>query len=348
MLSVKINELVDEVKSNIEKIGKKLKIAEVCGTHTVSIYKNGFHVLFKDYIDFISGPGCPVCVTGEEYIDMLIEIADKKAIYVFGDLMRVPSSTISLSQAKANGRDVRIMYSPVEIVENIDDEKEYVIAAIGFETTIPIFALAIQRVIERKLTNVKFAVQLKLIDNPLKILLNDGLDVDGIILPGHVAAITGTRYFEFLESYKIPSVVSGFEALDILKTIKIISDKLLTKDYSIGNEYSRLVKTNGNERAYELIEKYFEKSDAYFRGIGVLKDSGLTLKKEYKYLEEEISYSNNQKISACRCSDVLTGKIKPYECSLFEKVCTPINPKGACMVSSEGSCAAYYKYGKCY
>jgi len=340
-------ELIWEIKNNIEKIGRILKVVEVCGTHTVSIYKNGFHTLFEGYIDFISGPGCPVCVTHEGYIDRLVELSSEWTIYTFGDLLKVPGSSKSLSQARANGGKIKIMYSPVDAVDSVENDEKAIFAAVGFETTAPAFALSLEKVIEKGLKNVKFACELKTIDEPLKSLLQNHIQVDGIILPGHVATVIGVDGFKFVEEFKVASVISGFEGYDILLSLLSITQDILNEDFTVKNEYKRVVKKEGNVVAKSYIDKYFERTGAYFRGLGLIAGGGLKIKDEFSEYSIDISYDHTkQKDSLCRCADVLTGKIKPFECPLFEKVCTPISPKGACMVSQEGSCNAYFRYGK--
>lgn len=340
--------IINTIKNNIEKIGRQLKIIEVCGTHTVSIYRNGFHTLFEGYIDFISGPGCPVCVTHEGYIDGLIELAHRGyTIYTFGDLLKVPGREKSLAEVRAEGAKIKIMYSPVDVVENLTDDERVIIAAVGFETTAPAFALSLEKVLEKGLKNVEFACELKTIDHPLRVLLKDHVKVDGLILPGHVATVLGVDGFKFVEEFGIPSVISGFEKFDILLSLQILTQSLLDEDYSVKNEYKRVVKKEGNIIARAYIDKFFERSSAYFRGLGLIEGGGLVLKDDYSLFSIDIrydyKYSSN---SLCKCADVLTGKLKPFECPLFEKVCTPQTPKGACMVSQEGSCNAYFRFGK--
>ncbi|WAM33146.1 hydrogenase formation protein HypD [Caldicellulosiruptor morganii] len=339
--------IISMIKDNIEKIGRTLRVIEVCGTHTVSIYKNGFPDLFEGYIDFISGPGCPVCVTHEGYIDRLVELSSEWTIYTFGDLLKVPGSVKSLSQARANGGKIKIMYSPVDAVESIETGEKVIFAAVGFETTAPAFALSLEKVIEKGLKNVKFASELKTIDEPLKKLFQNHIQVDGIILPGHVATVIGVDGFKFVEEFKVASVISGFEGYDILLSLLSITRDILNEDFTVKNEYKRVVKKEGNLLAKSYMEKYFERSSAFFRGLGLIPGGGLKIKDEFGEYSISLSYDHTeQKDTLCRCADVLTGKIKPFECPLFGRACTPISPKGACMVSQEGSCNAYFRYGK--
>jgi len=341
-----IKYFVEEIKKNISLIGRKIKVMEVCGTHTVSIYKNGLHILFKDYIDFISGPGCPVCVTSQGYIDELINLSKDNVLYVFGDMLKVPGEKYSLSWAKANGADIRIMYSPVDVVDKVSDDKNYVIAAVGFETTAPAFALALERTIKSNKKNIKFAVQLKTIENPLKVLIENNNAVDAFILPGHVSAIVGVKGFRFMKEYCIPSVIAGFDGIQMLRAINTLSKNLLSKKFEVSNEYPEVVTEEGNVLAQNLIDKYFERCDAYFRGIGNISESGLKIRSQFSQYNYSLKEMQDINKRGCRCADVLIGKIKPFECGLFGKICSPQNPQGACMVSTEGSCAAYYKYGK--
>ncbi len=339
--------LVRQIKNNVAAIGRKLKILEVCGTHTVSIYKYGLPAVFGQEFEFVSGPGCPVCVTHQHYIDQLIELSDSHTIFTFGDMLKVPGSCSSLAQARANGADIRIMYSPPEAVVQAASIGNSLIAAVGFETTAPAFGLAIKMASERKLKNVFFVNELKTMPAPIQMLMANGLSTDGILLPGHVAAVIGVNGFEFMRNYQVPCIIAGFTGLDILISLYRITQHLLAEPQQgcLINQYSRVVSTTGNPTAQALVAAYYEPCDAYFRGIGIIKAAGLRLRPQLQQFEISCSYPPEAP-SQCRCAQVITAQIQPRQCPLFANCCTPESPQGPCMVSSEGACAAYYRYAR--
>ncbi|HHW04186.1 MAG TPA: hydrogenase formation protein HypD [Thermoanaerobacterales bacterium] len=352
---------------------------EVCGTHTMAVAKYGIKQLMPDTIKLISGPGCPVCVTPVEDIDQIIDLAAAGAcIATFGDLMRVPGSFSTLSKERARGRDIRVVYSPLDALEIAarNPEIQVVFVGIGFETTAPAVALSIMHAKSRGIKNYSVLCLHKTMPQALRSLLDGGAGIDGFILPGHVCAITGIEPFEFLsKEYGIPGIVSGFEAKDIVESIGMIMKSLRYPKVDI--QYRRAVKPWGNRQAQEVMEEVFETSDAVWRGLGLIKNSGLCIKKEWAEYDAKNRWSrwkrspfamksgqvegkdhkaenrqdsgtrqkSTQFYSKCKCGQVLTGTIEPFECPLFAKVCTPENPAGPCMVSLEGSCAAFYKYG---
>ncbi len=341
-------ELIKKIVTELQDWKKPVKFMEVCGSHTMAIGHWGIRKLLPKTISLISGPGCPVCVTPSSVIDSLIELKDV-AIATFGDLIRVPGNKGTLEQARANGLDVQIIYSPMEALE-IAKEKETVLVGIGFETTIPGIAYTIMEASKRNLKNFSVLPAFKLVPPALDALLSSkDMNVDGFILPGHVSVIIGSNAYNLLpEKFGIGGVVTGFEPLDILVGIKKLNEQIELQKPKIENEYSRVVTKEGNKQAQEIIYKVLEVEDALCRGLGWIPMSGLGIRKEFEEFDATIKYgieiSDTEEQTGCRCGDVLKGKIIPPECSLFGKVCLPNNPIGPCMVSSEGSCAAYYKY----
>ncbi|EKD26970.1 MAG: hypothetical protein ACD_79C00952G0008 [uncultured bacterium] len=349
-ISKKLLSLIHEKASLI----KTVKIMEVCGTHTMEIGKMGLRRVLPSNISLLSGPGCPVCVTPANYIDKAAALALKNIkVFTFGDLIRVPGNTTSLEEARRLGGHVIIASSPLNIIDAAlaDPSSEYVFLAVGFETTVPSVAVAIKTAFEKKIKNLSFLVCHRIVVPALNLLISDpGLKVSAFLLPGHVTAIIGAKVYEFLKDKDIPGVVSGFKPNEILLGIYEILDMLVTKNIMIKNAYPQVVSYEGNKSAQKIIEEIFEVSDAYWRGIGKLPLSGLKMRKKYEKFDAFTKYGLNEEAdfkmpSGCSCGNVLTGKIIPLKCPLFGKECTPENPKGPCMVSSEGSCAAYYRYG---
>ncbi len=346
----KIHQLSSEIKRDIF-------LMEVCGTHTMQISKFGLRKLMPQNIKLISGPGCPVCVTSQEYVDKAIYLTENYDFIVttFGDLFRVPGTKGSLEQQKSKGKDIRIIYSPEEALQIAQQtpQKNILFLSIGFETTMPATACVVKEAKNKKIKNLYFLLGNKFFlpafDGIIALSRKNGGSLDGFILPGHLSAIIGEKSYVFLkENYGIPGVITGFEPVDIILGIKLLLEMILEKKSQIKNEYTRVVTYEGNICAKNLIDEVFDRKDGIWRGIGEIPNSEAKFKKEYK----EFDIENHIKIPQlspkeklhCRCSDVLIGKITPFECSLFAKMCNPENPVGACMVSSEGSCAAYYKY----
>ena len=331
--------------------GREIRLMEVCGSHTAAISKLGIRTLISDKIHLVSGPGCPVCVTPSSYVDRLIEIANKPGycVVTFGDLIRVPGSVSSLSQAKGEGANVKMVYSPMDIIElsESDVNTTYVFAAVGFETTTPIYALLLDEIIKRKLHNVKLITALKTMPEAIDYLCGNGAPVDGFIAPGHVSVITGSDAFKPLaEKYNIPFGVAGFKGAELLVAIYGLVRNI--RKGKVLNYYPRAVTKEGNMAAKEKVSKYFEPYAAGWRGMGEINNSGLVLKKEYEMfdmgsreLKEDIKINKG-----CCCDKVLMGQIESEECPLFRKVCTPLTPQGACMVSEEGSCYQHFLAGR--
>jgi len=335
-----------------------ISLMEVCGTHTVSISKAGIRSLLPSHIRLISGPGCPVCVTSLEDIDRVIMLAAEGRIHnryiitTFGDMMRVPGSHSSLLKEKAKGADIRVVYSPVDALTlaRKNSNKEVIFFAVGFEATSPTFAATILQAKEEGLDNFSIISNNKLIPPAMEALLNDeNTTIDGFICPGHVSAIIGIRpYQRIVNHYQKGCVISGFEPLDIIFSIYLLMHQKSSRAPKVEIEYSRVVRQEGNPRALKMLKQVYKLSDAKWRGLGIIPKSGLVLKDEFALHDATRKFNlpkpEVSEPEGCRCGQVLKGMISPKECPLFETHCTPSEPVGACMVSSEGTCAAYYKY----
>lgn len=335
----------------IEKIKDNVKIMEVCGTHTVSIFKYGIRDMIPNDIELLSGPGCPVCVTPASCIERIIKMAmNGNTIASFGDMIKTPGVTSSLQKAKAEGCDIRVVYSPLEAIKIAQEIKNNVIFfGIGFETTSPSIAATIIEAYEKNIKNFFVYPCFKLIPEALEALLLDyKININGFILPGHVSTIIGSMPYEFIpKRYNIPCVITGFEPLDILQAIFILLKQLKDGVSKIEIQYKRAVKKRGNQKAQELMNEVFEKTHSEWRGIGIINNSGLKIREKYKMFDAEalgIPEIEEGEEKSCLCGSVLKGIITPYDCNLFGKICTPDNPIGPCMISYEGTCAAYYKY----
>lgn len=335
---------LEEIKTKLNKYdGDKITIMEVCGSHTAAIAKYGIKGLLSPKIHLISGPGCPVCVTPSAYVDKLIEISLNETVVTFGDLIRVPGSTESLGMAKAKGAKIQMVYSPMDVLElaKSHPKENYVFAAVGFETTAPVYTLLLDCIVRENISNIKLLTAIKTMPSVVESLINDpDSKIDAFLAPGHVAAVTGSDYFlDLAKKYNIPFGVAGFEPEELLIAIAGIVKQVEKAPTSVENYYPSIVSREGNEIAKRQINKYFEPCDAVWRGIGTVKDSGLVLRDEYSSYDagsKDLTEDNHNK--ACRCGEVLTGKISSKDCPLFGKVCNPQEPKGACMVSFEGSC----------
>ncbi|MBN1983943.1 MAG: hydrogenase formation protein HypD [Chitinivibrionales bacterium] len=347
------HKLLDEIRQKAAKLGP-VAIMEVCGTHTMAIGKMGLRGLLPDSLRLISGPGCPVCVTPGESIDGAAHCAikNKVTIVTFGDMVRVPGNRYSLEEVQAMTGAVEVVTSPLQAfsLAKAYPKKKYLFVAVGFETTVPAVALTVRRASENKLKNLSFLVAHRTIIAALLALINDPeIRVDGFLLPGHVSAIIGSKPYERVFRNKMPAVIAGFEPLDILSGINTVLSMLMMEKKGVMNKYSRVVQKNGNPKAMELIESVFDPVDALWRGIGMISQSGLALKQAFSLYDASLVYNlksgSTQMPAGCQCGDVLRGKLRPDECILFGKGCTPMHPVGPCMVSSEGSCAAVYKYG---
>ncbi len=338
-----------------EAVGRDLNLMEVCGTHTVAIFRNGIRALLPPQIKLLSGPGCPVCVTPEKDIDWAVEfsISGRAVVLTFGDMMRIPGTSRSLYDARSLGGDVRVVYSPMDCLDIAQSEQDrpVVFMATGFETTSPLIGATILEAKKRGISNLYFYSSHKLVPPALKALLQDPeVKIDGFILPGHVSTIIGSRAYEFIaRDYGKPAVITGFEGVEILEGILMLLLQIKDQRASVEIQYTKAVRPEGNPRALQVLEEVFRPVDALWRGIGLIPESGLELREEFSMFNAKGLFSvpeQAEKKTACRCGDVLKGKSLPSECPLFGRACTPEHPVGACMVSTEGSCAAYFKYGQ--
>lgn len=337
---------IEKIKSYLKTYdGEPITIMEVCGSHTASIAKNGIRSMLSPSIRLVSGPGCPVCVTPTAYIDKLISLAcdDGYTVATFGDLIRVPGSEKSLAQVKGEGADIVMVYTPFDVLPlaKAQPQKQFVFAAVGFETTAPVYALFIEQLLAERISNVKLLTALKTMPPVIEWLCENDAPVDAFLAPGHVCVVTGSGVFsEAAKRYKKPFGVSGFLAEEILQALYGIVKMREHAVYEVRNFYPSVVSETGNGKAQEMVNRYFTPCDATWRGIGEITDSGRCLRNEYFAYDAGSSglTEDHKKNTACRCDQVLLGKISPQDCPLFRKVCSPLNPQGACMVSSEGAC----------
>ena len=346
--------LVREIHAKAKSLGPT-NLMEVCGTHTAAICRAGIHCLLPKNIRTISGPGCPVCVTPSGYIDAAIQIGRGPDVIIttFGDMIRVPGSVGSLESVRAEGADVRVVLSATESLNLARENhtKKVVFLAVGFETTVPSIAVLIEEAAKAEYDNVFILSAHKLIPPAMSALLESGdCKIDGFICPGHVSTIIGAEAYDpIAEKYKIPCVISGFEPVDILISIDILLKRLLEGKSRVDNEYARAVGRRGNRIAQRKIAEVFDVTDTVWRGIGTIPKSGLRLKDTYARFDAEkvfgLDTSGDSSPPGCLCGSVIKGVNVPTDCAFFGKRCTPTRPVGPCMVSSEGSCAAYYKYG---
>lgn len=352
-------ELVKGVIGKIQKLCNDYRsdivLMEVCGTHTMAIFRSGLKQLLPHNLKLLSGPGCPVCVTPNDYLDKVIEIAkeEKVIITTFGDMLRVPGSRSSLEKERAKGSRIEVVYSPLDSLKYAKDYPDHkiVFLGVGFETTIPTVAATIKIAAEQEISNFYVLCGHKIIPPAMQALLDSHeLKLNGFILPGHVSAIIGSKAYDFIANkYNIPSVVTGFEPLDIVQGILMLVEQIVVRRRALVEiQYSRCVQKEGNPKAQGVIGEVFAGADSVWRGVGEIPQSGLKIRDSYCSfdIEKNISVTvppvkQNKK---CICGAVLRGVKVPSDCKLFRKVCTPEDPQGACMVSSEGTCAAHYKY----
>lgn len=338
----------------IETSRKPVRLMEICGTHTMSIFKHGLRSLLPKTIDLISGPGCPVCVTAMEDIDRSVKLAKLPGVIVttFGDMVRVPGTNASLAEERAGGADVRVVYSTFDALKIAGEvpEKEVVFLGIGFETTAPTVAAAIKTARRNQCSNFSVLSAHKLLPPAMEALLSGGgFDIDGFICPGHVTTIIGTSaYKEIVSKYHIPCVVTGFEPVDILQGILMLVEQIETERAAVEIQYTRGATPEGNLEALKVMNEFFEPCDSPWRGLGTIPGSGLAIKTKFSDLDAKTRFDlyvpSAKEPPECCCAQVLTGTAKPLDCRLFRKICSPQNPIGPCMVSSEGTCAAYFKY----
>lgn len=346
------------IDQEAKKLTRKISVMEVCGGHTHTIMKYGLNQLLPSNIEFIHGPGCPVCVMPKERIDhaYILSLQEDVILVTLGDMVKVPGSNGSLQDARSKGADVRFVYSPLDTIKiaNENKDKKIIFFAIGFETTTPMTAALLNQVISNKIENIYFHINHVTVPEPMKVLLDsDDCKIDAFIGPSHVSVITGSRiYEEFTIDYKKPVVVSGFEPVDVMESILSIVKQFNENRCELETQYTRAVSYDGNLAAQKLNDKFFTRAESFrWRGLGDIANSSLRLKDEYSYLDAEILYKDilpNKKIDdhkLCICGSIMRGIAKPNDCSVFGTACKPSTPLGSCMVSSEGACSAYYKYG---
>ncbi|MEJ2157531.1 MAG: hydrogenase formation protein HypD [Desulfobacteraceae bacterium] len=334
---------------------RSVRLMEVCGTHTMAIFRHGIRSLLPDTICLLSGPGCPVCVTAQGEIDAFVALARRREVTIttFGDLMRVPGSGSSLQRESAEGADVRMVYSPMDAVNLAKErpDREVVFLGVGFETTAPTIAAAILTAKKLQLGNFSVYCAHKTVPPALEALMaNPEVKIDGFLLPGHVSVIIGLEaYRPFFDRFRLPGVVAGFEPVDVLQGVLELVTQIENDKPQLGNVYPRAVTDQGNVQAQRVMDEVFEPSDAAWRGLGVIPDSGLTIRTKLAAFDAlcrfDLNVTDTPEPKGCACGDILSGTRIPPECALFRKRCTPVNPVGPCMVSSEGTCAAYYRYG---
>ena len=347
--------LASKMADRIRAISKKpARFMEICGTHTVAIFKSGIREVLPEHIGLVSGPGCPVCVTATRDIDKAVKVARIPDVIVttFGDMIRVPGSESSLRKEKSLGADVRMVYSTMDALEvaRQNPRKKVVFIGIGFETTAPTIAAAVVLAEAEGINNFSVLSSHKLLPPALDALLSGGeVDVSGFICPGHVSTVIGTAPYEVVVAqYRTPCVVVGFEPVDILQGIYMLVSQIEAGEAKVEIQYRRAVAPEGNQNALKTLSRVFEPCDAPWRGLGVIPKSGLALREAYRAFDAEalfdVDVPDSPEPPGCKCGDVLRGVMTPVECKLFRNVCNPENPIGPCMVSSEGTCAAYYKY----
>ncbi|OIR40481.1 hydrogenase formation protein HypD [Corynebacterium sp. NML120713] len=355
-------QLIATIEEQAKQLDRPIKLMEICGGHTHTIYRYGLENLLPDSIDLVHGPGCPVCVIPMGRVDDALWLANQPDVILttFGDMMRVPGSEESLLQARARGCDVRFVYSPLDSLKIAEEnpDKHVIFFAIGFETTTPSTAVTLTAAKQRDIPNFSVFSNHVTIEPPLRAIANGGVsEVDGFIGPGHVATVVGTKAFDFLaEEFNRPVSVCGFEPLDILQGVAQLLEQFTSGDIAAGkarvqNQYARVVRPEGNPSAQALLDRVFDIRDEFeWRGLGTLPHSGMAISEEFaKWDAERIFDVPGNRVedpAACECGSVLTGHIKPWQCKVFGTACTPDTPIGTCMVSPEGACAAYYNFGR--
>ncbi len=333
---------------------RSVRLMEVCGTHTMAIFKSGLRSLLPETITLLSGPGCPVCVTAQGEIDAFIALAREKDVILatFGDLMRVPGSGSSLQKETATGADVRMVYSTMDALTLAQEnpQRQVVFLAVGFETTVPTVAASLLMAQQMSIDNYAIYCAHKIVPPALFALMaQEDVQLDGLLLPGHVSAIIGCNaYRPFFDQYRLPSVVAGFEPADLLQAILMLITQIETGKPALENAYTRVVGMDGNPKARSIVDQIFEVTDAQWRGIGPIANSGLKLRPAFEAYDVRnrfnIAVTPAEEPAGCSCGKILSGTMTPPQCPLYRKACTPVNPVGPCMVSSEGTCAAYYRY----
>jgi len=356
--------LLADMEKRLERVreagklpGPELRIMEVCGTHTMALHRTGLAIAMRDRgVEFVSGPGCPVCVTPDGVIHEAVRLVRERedlVLATFGDLLRVPSGGVRMKDVPpAKGSRVQVVFSPDEVLDIARNEpsKEVVLLSSGFETTVPAIAWTMKRAYELGIENLTFYSSLFRIKEPMEAILTGGeVRLDGLLLPGHVSMVIGTDGFEFLKKWNVPSAVGGFSAGNIIRAVLVILDIIDQGADHVRNEYTWTVKAGGNPEAMKVMDEILEPVDIMWRGLGLIPHSGLGLREQYAHLDArgrfDIQEPDVHEAKGCRCGDVLRGVMRPPQCGLFGKACTPESPRGPCMVSSEGSCLAHFLYG---
>jgi hydrogenase expression/formation protein HypD len=344
--------IIDSMRRTLD--GRRVTFMEVCGTHTMSIYRYGIKWMLPENVNLLSGPGCPVCVTGNAYIDRAVAYSRREDVIVtsFGDMMRVPGSSSSLERERAEGRDIRVVYSTLEALDVARENpaKKVVFLGVGFETTVPTIAASILAAQTEGLKNFLVSGANKTVPEALAAIATGELKLNGFLGPAHVSTIIGAEPYRFLpRDHGLGVVIAGFEPLDVLHAIAMLCKQVAEDRPDVELQYSRIAREDGNPKAREITNRVFEACDADWRGIGVIPASGLTMRENFaafdadRVIDVEVEATREHK--GCICGNILQGLAQPEECKLFGKACTPESPVGACMVSSEGTCAAHFKYG---
>jgi len=346
---------IDAWGKTLAATGRRVAIMEVCGSHTMAIARYGIRDLLPEGVTLISGPGCPVCVTPTQYVDAAVELAERgMTVVTFGDMLHVPGSQTTLAACRSRGGRIDVCYSPARTLElaATEPDREVVFLAIGFETTIAPVLCMLDAAVQRGLRNVSLLTAFKLVPPALHALLTDPeIRIDAFLCPAHVSAIIGAdAYLPFAAKYRVPCTIAGFEPLDILYGIEGILGQVAAGEARVDNRYARVVTRGGNAQALALMGRFLQPVDAAWRGIGTIPASGLGLREAFVAYDAEkrhgVTVALGRENPACRCGDVLKGKLRPPECPLFGTACTPDHAVGPCMVSSEGTCSAYFKYSE--
>ena len=336
-----------------EALGRRVRLMEVCGTHTVSFSRTGVRQVLAEYVELISGPGCPVCVTDQSDMDRMIALAQRDGTIVatFGDMMRVPGSASNLARERAEGADVRVVHAPSQALDiaRQNPHRQVVLLGVGFETTAPSVALSIQRAAQEGIGNYSVYSAHKLTPPALQALVEDrDHQLDGFLLPGHVSVIVGRRGWALLESLNQPAVIGGFEPLDLLVSVYRLIEEMKKPQRSVVNNYPRTVTEEGNRKAQALLGEVFAVAAALWRGFGTLPNSGLVIQPAFRAFDAAARFPGKsvptKTAKGCRCGEIVKGKESPLDCPLFARACTPENPLGPCMVSGEGTCSIYYQF----
>ena len=348
--TTKIKRLTEVIRKETRSA---VRLMEVCGGHTLAVQRFGIRSLIPEQIELLSGPGCPVCVTSTGFIDDAIEISEIPGVILatFGDLMRVPGSDGSLEEHRRDGTDIRIVLSPIEALQMAmeNPDKEIVFLGIGFETTAPGVAASILRAYNHQLNNFSVLSAHKIMPPALQALVSLQPQLNGFICPGHVSTITGSGIYQFIaENHRLPCVIAGFEALDILQSVHMLIRQFNEGIATVEIQYARAVTPLGNQKAQALMHQVFEVQPAWWRGLGILPASGLQIRQEYSHYSANARFNPSQhepvEPPGCKCGEILSGHALPSDCPLFANTCSPDHPVGACMVSSEGACQVFFRY----